>query len=196
MKTEKDFIFDIIQQCMLNKIEFNLVHDMQGDIEFNGYFCSDSELTLVVNIGSNDWLGTLVHESCHMDQYLENDDTYCNEYSKFDIFDSNLWRYCSKNTVREAIKMACRMEIDCDKRAVKKIKHYNLDIKIDEYIRDANIYHWCYYYVNKYGIFPVGGDYSGVSDISDNRIMDFDEIWREHREIEKLIVRNSKNIVE
>ncbi len=94
---------------------------------------------------SNDYLEILVHESCHLDQYFE---------------DAELWDACEKSddvdnwiegkeyaNIESLIKAVKNLEIDCEVRAVAKIKKYNLPINISEYTQKANAYIWFHNYL-------------------------------------------------
>lgn len=118
----------------------------------NGYFQDGDKPTLAVACGQSfrKWLLVLVHESCHMDQWIEQVPEWTNNllgtYETMDIID--LW--CdhkielSEEQLDEYIAIAREVELDCEKRSVEKIKEYNLPIDIDEYIQKANAYVWFY----------------------------------------------------
>lgn len=107
-----------------------------------GYFDSYNGV-LAYAKNAKDSLLVLLHESCHLDQWLENDlDDDC--YAV-------LWEWLSgveyeENVLKKAVLGVIAVESDCEKRTVKKIKQYCLDVDIEAYIRSANAYlyffHW------------------------------------------------------
>lgn len=89
------------------------------------------------------WLPTLVHESCHMDQWDEKIDLW-NKSIKFNANDKiDKWlegKNYTKQTIKKAIQITRDLELDCEKRSVDKIKKYNLPIDIKQYIQISNVY--------------------------------------------------------
>jgi len=127
-------------------------------IECCGYFDNVDKKTkspiLVCSIGKNlknikniqeNFLSTLVHESCHMDQWLENDKIWENNLS-CDIVDSWLSGNEIEN-IKFHIERTRELELDCEKRTVEKIKKYNLRIDVNSYIQKANAYVQFYNYI-------------------------------------------------
>jgi hypothetical protein len=88
------------------------------------------------------WLSTLIHESCHLDQWVEN--PKCIEDLNCDI--RGIVSKKSKVS-RNALLPIIELELDCDKRTVAKIKKYELEGEIDLplYIQDTNHLMFCYY---------------------------------------------------
>ena len=66
------FLLDVKQTCKDHGIKFKLVNASKVPITKNlksiGYFDGES---LVVSRKHNFWLPVLIHESCHMDQWIE-----------------------------------------------------------------------------------------------------------------------------
>jgi len=99
-------------------------------------------LATATGLSIAEWLPILVHESCHMDQWQEKISLWkeCGKLPE-EIIDN--WiegKNYTKKTVEHAIKITRNLELDCEQRAVKKIKRFNLPINIDEYIQRANVY--------------------------------------------------------
>ena len=116
----------------------------KGDVfTFAGYFWEHKQvLAIATNHPKETWLPILIHESCHMDQYLK--DKYMWEKCNpgFQIFDS--WAGCNaiikREVLEEAVQDIIRLELDCERRTIAKIKKYNLDIiDLKKYIKTANI---------------------------------------------------------
>lgn len=94
-----------------------------------------------------EWLSTLVHESCHMDQWAEACPAWasCQVETPSGLEDAVVviddWlageRY-SRKTIRAAIDRVIQLELDCERRSVQKIKDYKLPIDVDAYVREAN----------------------------------------------------------
>jgi hypothetical protein len=124
-------------------------------VKIHGGFCSgyfDGHL-LVTAAGppETDWVPVFVHESCHMDQAVENDSLWDPAGKALEDFDS--W-ISYKTVLTEAqqfhmIETIQDLERDCEKRTIKKIKKYNLPIDIDEYGRLSNIYLYSYEFMRQ-----------------------------------------------
>lgn len=88
------------------------------------------------------WLSTLVHESCHMDQWSEKIKLW-KEHDKLNDNIVDEWLEGKNHSIKKveaAIKITRDLELDCEQRAVNKIKRFNLPINTAEYIQKANVY--------------------------------------------------------
>lgn len=146
----KSFIKNLQERCKENNINL-LIKNKTGipyvtDNGFmvNGYFDEESK-TLACAAGKDisQWLTILIHESSHMDQYLEQvsewtDNLGLNETGKWLAGDDN----ADMKMVTDEIKTSIAVELDCEKRTVQKIKKWGLDniVDTDEYVQKANAY--------------------------------------------------------
>jgi hypothetical protein len=108
----------------------------------SGYF-DEVKPRIAVATKRKDWLEILVHEYCHLTQWVDQ----CKEWKKADKHDS-CW-YVEKWLVGEEVKNPYfhinnirDLELENEKRAVKFIKDFGLDsiIDIEKYIKKANAY--------------------------------------------------------
>lgn len=140
----KKLIEDITIQCLKNGISLRIYDhtSLAGNI---GSFNNDDKVLMVCTGGKeadNYWIGTLIHESCHMDQWIEGSLIYKKWDCALDIqewMNGSKWR---KAEVTETIKRTINLELDCEKRSVNKIDKYKLGYVInrDMYIKRANFY--------------------------------------------------------
>jgi hypothetical protein len=111
----------------------------------SGYFDPNTK-TLAVAAGRKDWLEVLVHESCHMDQFLDpNSIWHSGGVEAVDQY----FDWMSGKDVREfkeQVLLAGLLELDCESRTVTKIEQFNLPIDIKTYIKKANAYTQFYLY--------------------------------------------------
>ena len=126
--------------------------EIQDGSMANGFFNDEHHvkypMTLAVACGQaiDQWFPVLVHESCHMDQYLEDCTAWTNNkvkgYDAWDIVDLWMDGYVDLNRgqVNKYIGAARDLELDCEERSVKKIWKHNLPIDIPQYIKAANAY--------------------------------------------------------
>lgn len=121
-----------------------LVNCNDGSPRVMGFF-SETEKLLKIACGAEKelWTGVYVHESCHMDQWIENSlywrlvsDSDFILYS--DILQGGVYPQAE---IDEAMSRIVMMEAECEHRALEKIKKYGLhDIDPDKYAQLANSY--------------------------------------------------------
>ena len=154
----KVFIEDLKIYTKENNIKLVLspekgVQFSEGGIMCNGYF-DDITSTLACALGKDvsQWLVILLHESCHMDQWVEKV-TEWTENAGMDNIEKWLNGDDSVNmkNIDNEIRTSIIVEVDCEKRTVEKIKKYGLDsiINIDEYIQKSNAYVLFYLWMRK-----------------------------------------------
>lgn len=149
----KKIISDIAYKCYKNKINFRLEHCHNVDMDelpCSGYF---DEKSLVVATDKNsisEWISTLIHESCHLDQFIEKSPYWIPDNVGVAVVENwlNKKNY-SKKRLLEAFSNTMSMELDCEKRSIKTIKKYKLYIDIKNYIQQANAYIFSYVYSYK-----------------------------------------------
>ena len=154
----KVFIEDLKIYTKENNIKLILspekgVQFSEGGILCNGYF-DDITSTLACALGKDvsQWLVILLHESCHMDQWVEKvpewtENVGMDNIEKWLNGDDSV----NMNNIDNEIRTSIIVEVDCEKRTVEKIKKYELDsiINIDEYIQKSNAYVLFYLWMRK-----------------------------------------------
>ena len=154
----KVFIEDLKIYTKENNIKLVLspekgVQFSEGGIMCNGYF-DDITSTLACALGKDvsQWLVILLHESCHMDQWVEKvpewtENVGMDNIEKWLNGDDSV----NMNNIDNEIRTSIIVEVDCEKRTVEKIKKYGLDsiINIDEYIQKSNAYVLFYLWMRK-----------------------------------------------
>lgn len=96
---------------------------------------------LEIAIGGSwlDWLGILAHETCHLDQHIE-------DPASFDRADSALGRISAwldgkrEDAGDEDFLEILRLESDCEVRTIEKITRHGLPLDAADYARRANAY--------------------------------------------------------
>lgn len=158
-KNTVKFIKDLKVICKENSVSLQFSRTktikVNEHIRTSGFFC-DEPLTLACATKSHDFINTLVHESCHLDQFIEKSNLWT-EASIGDVIDEWL---AGKNIdrIEECIKPTKYLELDCEKRAVLKIKKYQLPINTSEYIQKANAYLWFHNYMFTKRSWPKPGN--------------------------------------
>ena len=94
-----------------------------------GYFHADGTdnvLVCTVNGDPDIWMGTLVHESCHMDQWIDDSEQWSTLNKAF----SKFWGWLagdlevSKRKLQLYTRDIQLIELDCERRAIEKIKQF------------------------------------------------------------------------
>jgi len=131
--------------------------------EIDGEFSEfDMTIKCFLDMSSTYWIGVLAHEYCHFLQCI-NKSEYWNDFQiKVSNVDNlnNLFKN-SKNIKKinkpNRLKLSqsiIKMELDCDKAAIKLINKYKLPVDRREYRCKANIVLYKYLYWGEYGIWP------------------------------------------
>lgn len=115
-----------------------------GEIDSPHYL---AELEIATDLPYEDWFPVLLHESCHVDQFLESSPHWLGYYvihdgerlDGVDIIDS--WISGSnipQDALWKATDASIAVEWDCEQRALVKIREWNLPLDPEEYAQKAN----------------------------------------------------------
>lgn len=127
-----------------------------GKTKCSGIFYFDSEDRPIIKVATNkfknkqEWLGTLVHEYCHFEQWKNNIRVWSNYDANGVPLENILWT--PKKFKKELIDMI-NLELDCEKKAVKIISKNQL-FNISKYIITANAVLFKYVYAYHFGKWP------------------------------------------
>lgn len=152
---DKQFLKDLYKKAEKYGIKITIVDSeyikfADESINCGGYFDSEAkELKVAKGKSKAEYLGLLAHESSHMDQWIENAFIWDKLSHGYTIFFQWLEdkKIVKREILEEAVQDVIRLEKDCEVRAVKKIKKYNLPIDLKTYIRKANSYLFYYLHV-------------------------------------------------
>jgi len=149
--TEKNFVKFVRSECKKYGVKLKLVHREKIRVGKrmwgSGYF-DESVPSLAVAVMKPDWLSTLVHEYCHLTQWVDQ----CKEWKKADRHEScwNMEVWLMGESVKNPyfhINNMRDVELDNEKRAVQLIKEHGLEINTEKYIQQANAYVSLYNYM-------------------------------------------------
>jgi hypothetical protein len=154
MKLET-YLLKTIEKAAKNNISVEFT--VEENSKLGGYF-DDDLLKLNVNLKSptntifftEKWFFTFLHESCHMNQFIEN----CPEWSNFNIDDIDcldvLFKWLdfkielNQEQLNKYINNIIVLERNCEQRAIDKIKKFKLPLDIVLYTKQANAYIYFY----------------------------------------------------
>ena len=114
-----------------------------------GYF-DEANNKIVVRMDEY-FLEILVHEYCHYIQWKTNCKIWSEQEDSIDL----MWKWINKDIELDKKHLniifdkIVKLESDCEKRAIKLIKKYGLDINLEQYIKSANAYLLFYDYVKE-----------------------------------------------
>lgn len=160
-----DSILSTADRNGVHMIMANTRHVQIGGMDVNGYFGDKPRPTLAVACGQpiDKWLPLLVHESCHMDQFLEKSpcwiDATINEVETVSLIDLWINRQIELLDwqLTNIADRSLMVELDCEKRSVEKIKKYDLPIDTVEYTKKANAYIYFYLVLRETRCWYPGG---------------------------------------
>lgn len=140
------FIEDLETKCKEYGVKL-VLYDMKfiesdGD-KFGGWFDDDNK---ELHCAFPDKIQTkyvelLVHESCHMDQWIENTKYWTIERRNNSL--TEVWKILKGekvNKLKYHLRNVQMMEAECEKMSIQKIKDYDLGINIERYAMKANSY--------------------------------------------------------
>lgn len=170
-----DFINIELMKCRKNNIvpyipkRKGLLHN---GMTCAGYFDEEGQTLAVSYHGHiHKWLSTFVHETCHMDQWLESSTLWkanVDGADPIEILDE--WLLGNQNpdpgVLKRAFDIATYIELDCEMRSINKIKKYNLPINTTTYIKKSNAYVWSYRLIQQ------------TREWSHSASYEFPEVWR------------------
>jgi hypothetical protein len=87
------------------------------------------------------YVEVLIHESCHMDQWIENTKYWSIERENNSL--DEFWKILKGIKVKNLkfhLRNVQMMEAECEEMAIEKIKYYDMGINITKYSQKANSY--------------------------------------------------------
>lgn len=163
-KKTSAFIAFVKEECKKNGVIFKPYKrsyiKLSDDIKCGGYFDDGSDpsarkATLAFAQGRKDFIELMVHEYCHMTQWIDGIDLWEICSDSMEIIDEWLSGVeHPKKLVDSAINNSRNLELDNEKRAVNIFKKWDLPVDINLYIKKANAY------VNFYNYMKVSRKWS------------------------------------
>ena len=152
-RKQKQFIDHVKLECKKYGVKCSL-KDVKylkptPSIRCTGYF-DDESGTLQVAMKSKSAFETLVHEYCHLTQWVERVPVYM-KATKY-LLGVDAWisgKNAADHVVDACIQGVVDLELDNERRSVKTIEKFNLDIDKEQYIRKANAYIYFYHWMRK-----------------------------------------------
>jgi hypothetical protein len=149
------FINDLYKKAEKHKIKIQLSHSKlvfaKGETAgCGGYFDSEHKiLAVATDYPKSKWLSILIHESSHLDQWIEDKFHWEKWTHGHTLFFQWLLekKIVKREVLLESVQDVIALELDCEKRAIAKIKKYNLPINLEEYCRKANAYLFSHLYL-------------------------------------------------
>lgn len=118
-----------------------------------GYF-DDANKVLAVAMKRSDWIETLAHEFAHLTQWQDGIDLWHKSERSVPLMEKWLLGKPVRR-IKRHLEICRDLELDNEKRTVKIIKKFKLNVDLDNYIRKANAYIHFYnhiYHTRKWNI--------------------------------------------
>lgn len=194
---DKLFIGTEIVKAVENQVKILLPH-VHSKNRCSGWFCENPlEFIVTTKHPSKHFLGVFAHESCHMDQFLEQTDLWndpsINNHGDVLVDYLKGIRKNKTKLVEDYTKGSLRLELDCEQRTSDKIIKYELSLNLDDYIRRSNVYlySWRYFldlrcwYDNHHKPY----DDEEILAAMPTHFLKFDEYWSGHPLIEQFLLK-------
>lgn len=131
-------------------------------VRSNGYFTDGNDGVrdnpkLAIGSGSH-VLDVMIHEYCHMQQYLEN-------APEWEAIKGNgcIWEWIdgsdefSDDELDDSFRASYQLELDCEMRSVEKHKEWCTGVNLEEYIQKANAYTMFYIFMRENRVWYKSG---------------------------------------
>lgn len=139
---ELDFIKYVKSRCKEHGVKCLLSNTksvkLQDGIRCSGYF-DETVPVLASSINRADWIEILAHEYCHLTQWVEKIPLWTQAETSL----SFVWEWLDGvdcDDIDHHINVARDLELDNEKRVVKLIKSFGLNVNIESYVQKANSY--------------------------------------------------------
>lgn len=160
---DRCFIRDTWAKCNSNGVVLDLQNEDRvaypgGESRVSGYFLGDDlgekpRLCVAIGKPTTEWMTILMHESSHMDQWVEK----CEPWRQgvrdgrdvYDVLQDWLDRKVelSSDEQDDVVGRCIAIELDCEKRTLEKMRRLGMVMYTYDYVRKANAYIWSYYMV-------------------------------------------------
>jgi hypothetical protein len=148
---EQNFINHVKKTCKIYGVKCSLRNvkyvKMDDNVKCSGWF-DEEKPELVVAMNRPDWIEILAHEYSHLTQWVEQ----IKIWKEAEVSLSKVWEWLDGKNVKNIdkhISVARDVELDNEKRTVEVIKHFELDVDLEHYIKKANAYVHFYNYMKK-----------------------------------------------
>jgi hypothetical protein len=155
-KNVESFIDYVKTECKKHKVKIKQYKrnyiKLSDSIKCGGYFSdgldgsNSGKPTLAYAQGHKDYLELLVHEYCHMTQWIDGIDLWRKANDSLEVIDKWLAGVDVKD-IEKHIGHSRDLELDNEKRSVEMIKKWNLPIDVSVYTKKSNAYVLFYNYM-------------------------------------------------
>jgi hypothetical protein len=162
------FIAHVKSECEKHGVEYRRFNapfvELTESIKCSGFFSDGTDESfdhpiLCFADERTDWLEILVHEYCHMTQWLDGDhfDLWGKAVDAIDFVDKWIGGE-DISGIEEYINISRDLELDNEKRSVEMMKKFDLPIDISKYIKKSNAYVHFYNYLKTTRKWSVPGN--------------------------------------
>lgn len=141
-KKESEFIQFVKDECKKYGVKCSLRNTksvkLSSSVKCSGWF-DEQVPELVVSMNRTDWIEILAHEYSHLTQWVDQIPLWKTSEKSLGI----VWGWLEgKNhrKINDHIDVVRDLELDNEKRTVKIIKKFNLNVNLDNYVKKSNAY--------------------------------------------------------
>ena len=147
-ENDKNFVGYAIAECVKKGVSVyfkNKDFVWTDNTKCSGFFDENNKIIVVATKKSQkNFFPIFVHEFCHFQQWSEEDPVFLDTSNNIEL-DSDMWNWLEgekvpMSRVRKSILAYQKLELDCEKRVIQKIKDFGLSIEMNNYIKMANVY--------------------------------------------------------
>lgn len=138
--TADDVVWDITRRAWRFGVSVLLSPDKYIDNDgfpCGGYFCGETKVLAVATDRKEDsWLGVLLHEYCHLTQWIEDQPVWRESRDE-------MWSWLDGKRIKDprgAVRTVQAVEADCERRTIRLIREMGAPVDLERYTRSANAY--------------------------------------------------------
>jgi hypothetical protein len=173
--TKEEYLGIAMKEMILNRVDVSFILRKNNSKNTTSFFDplqgknwqSTPRLTVKYFDSDFDYIfETFLHEYCHYKQWKDQTDIWKDGLANWLLFELYIQGKYDNFTL-EQLKTIQVMELDCDKRALREMKQYNLDIDTRKYIKESNSY------IYSYNISYDTKDFYSIIDYTDENLLKF-----------------------
>jgi hypothetical protein len=178
-----------IKNGILNLIRAGITLELHQRNSHADYFDDKKRFLCCSTVGGlQEWGQNFVHEYCHFLQWRDKryvGELYDKSSEHFEQWIKKM-RHISIDELIKTLNRERRIEIDCEKRVIKEIDKYSLEIDKDRYIRKANAYIYSFNMIveTRQDASPDPSEVEEIIDIMPNRFLSrYDRTPQKYRKL-------------
>jgi hypothetical protein len=183
------FIDFVKQECLDHKVKLTLSpndHVISGSTKCNGFFDNERmELAVACGKSFDIWFKTLIHEYCHMVQWMTNRSAWIRADLQLAHPEALIDLWYSKKIELTAkqldywLPLAFNVELDCERLVLTMVDKFKLPIDKKRYAQNGNAYVYFWMYLkHRRKWYKIGKEPYNILEITSKMPTDFDRTYK------------------